>query len=384
VKIAVPKETGRGELRVALVPESVKKLVKAGFAVAVESGAGTQASFSDEAYKEAGATIERDPAQLLGDAEFVLKVNPPAAADGRNEVQWMKPGTLVLASLMPLRNLAAVRALADRRLTSFSTDAIPRISRAQAMDTLSSMANIAGYKGVLIGAENLSKYFPMLMTAAGMVPPAKVFVIGAAVAGLQAIATAKRLGATVFATDVRPEVKEQIESVGGKYVGIELKESASAGGGYAKELSEEDKARQRQMLVEQCAQVDVVITTALIGGTFAPKLINRDIVNRMKPGSVIVDLAADGGGNCELSKPGETVVENGVTIIAPLNLAATMPTHASLLFSRNLTAFLLAFAKDGKFELDLSDEIQQGALITHEGQVTNARTKEALDKSAGR
>jgi NAD(P) transhydrogenase subunit alpha len=213
------------------------------------------------------------------------------------------------------------------------------------------------------------------------VPPAKVFVIGAAVAGLQAIATAKRLGANVFATDVRPEVKEQIESVGGKYVGIELKESASAGGGYAKELSEEDKARQRELLADQCAQVDVVITTALIGGTFAPKLLTREIVARMKPGSVIVDLAADGGGNCELSKPGETVVENGVTIIAPLNLAATMPTHASLLFSRNLTAFLLAFAKDGQFQLDLSDEIQQGALITHEGQVKNARTKEALDKS---
>src|SRR5688500_7543569 len=350
MKIGVPKETRPGDERVALVPESAKKLVKAGFSVAVDAGAGTPAFFSDDAYREEGATVERDAGQLLGSSDFVLKVNPPATDGGRNEVAWMRSGTLFLASLMPLRNLEAVRALADRKITSFATDAIPRISRAQAMDTLSSMANIAGYKGVLMGAVELTKYFPVLMTAAGMVPPAKVFVIGAAVAGLQAIATAKRLGANVSATDVRPEVKEQIESVGGKYVGIELKESASAGGGYAKELSEEDKARQREMLADQCAAVDVVITTALIGGTFAPKLLTREIVGRMKPGSVIVDLAADGGGNCELSRPGDTVVENGVTILAPLNLAATMPTHASLLFSRNLTAFLLAFAKDGQFQ----------------------------------
>ena len=381
MKIGVPKETRPGDERVALVPESAKKLVKAGFAVAVEAGAGTPAFFSDDAYREAGATVERDAAQLFGSSDFVLKVNPPASGGGRDEVAWMRPGTLFLASLMPLRNLDAVRALTDRKITSFATDAIPRISRAQAMDTLSSMANIAGYKGVLLGAAQLNKYFPMLMTAAGMVPPAKVFVIGAAVAGLQAIATAKRLGANVSATDVRPEVKEQIESVGGKYVGIELKESASAGGGYAKELSEEDKARQREMLADQCAAVDVVVTTALIGGIFAPKLITREIVQRMKPGSVIVDLAADGGGNCELSRPGDTVVENGVTILAPLNLAATMPTHASLLFSRNLTAFLLAFAKDGAFQLDLADEIQQGSLITHEGEVKHGRTKEALEKA---
>jgi NAD(P) transhydrogenase subunit alpha len=223
----------------------------------------------------------------------------------------------------------------------------------------------------------------MLTTAAGMVFPAKVFVIGAAVAGLQAIATAKRLGATVTATDVRPEVKEQIESVGGKYVGIELKESASAGGGYAKELSEEDKERQRVMLADQCAIADVVITTALIGGVFAPKLVTAEIVKRMQPGAVLVDLAADGGGNCELSKPGQTVIEHGVKIMAPLNLASTMPTHASLLFSRNLTAFLLAFTKDKAFALDLADDIQKGCIITHEGEITHGRTKEALDKLSG-
>jgi NAD(P) transhydrogenase subunit alpha len=293
---------------------------------------------------------------------------------------------MLLASLMSLRNLDAVRALAAARVTAFSTDAIPRISRAQAMDTLSSMANIAGYKGVLLAAAELNKYFPMFMTAAGMVFPAKVFVIGAAVAGLQAIATARRLGANVTATDVRPEVKEQIESVGAKYVGIELKQDAAAGGGYAKELSAEDKARQAALLAEQCALSDVVITTALIGGVFAPKLVSADIVKKMRAGSVIVDLAADGGGNCELSRPGETVVQHGVTILAPLNLAATMPTHASLLFSRNLTAFLLAFTKDKSFRLDLADEIQQGALITHEGEVRNQRTRDALNagQSAGR
>ncbi len=248
------------------------------------------------------------PRALFGSADLLLKVTPPALpASGRDEAAWLRPGAIYLGSLMPLRNLAAVRALAARKVTAFSTDAIPRTTRAQSMDTLSSMASIAGYKGVLLAASQLNRYFPMLTTAAGMVFPAKVFVIGAAVAGLQAIATARRLGANVLATDVRPEVKEQIESVGAKYVGIELKESAAAGGGYAKELSEEDRDRQRQLLAEQCAQSDVVITTALIGGVFAPKLLTAAMVQSMKPGSIIVDLAADGGGNCELSRPGETV-----------------------------------------------------------------------------
>jgi NAD(P) transhydrogenase subunit alpha len=281
---------------------------------------------------------------------------------------------------MPLRNLRAVRALAERQVTAFSTDAIPRTTRAQSMDTLSSMANVAGYKGVLLAAIHLPKYFPMLMTAAGMVRPARVFVVGAAVAGLQAIATARRLGAHVVATDVRPEVKEQIESVGAKYVGIELTADASAGGGYAKELSDQDKARQRELLAEQVAQADVVITTALIGGVFAPRLVTADMVRAMRPGAVLVDLAADGGGNCELSKPGETVTVGGVTIIAPLSLAATMPADASLLFSRNLTAFIQAFTKDKAFQIDLNDDIQQGALITHAGEVKHARVGEALAK----
>jgi NAD(P) transhydrogenase subunit alpha len=383
MRIAVPKESAPRELRVALVPESCKKLIQAGYQISVESGAGTAAGLPDSTYREVGAGIETDGRNLLGAADLVLRVNPPPVnGSGQDQTTWMRPGTVLLGSLMPLRNLAVVRALAAARITAFSTDAIPRTTRAQSMDTLSSMANIAGYKGALLAAAELPKYFPMLMTAAGMVRPARVFVIGAAVAGLQAIATARRLGATVSATDVRPEVKEQIESVGGKYVGIELKESAAAGGGYAKELSEDDRRRQRELLAEQCAQADAVITTALIGGVFAPKLISADIVRSMKPGSVIVDLAADGGGNCELSRPGETVRVGGVTILAPLNLPATMPSDASLLFSRNLTAFVQAFTADKAFKLDLNDDIQQGALITHDGAVTHARTREALQKES--
>jgi NAD(P) transhydrogenase subunit alpha len=383
MRIGVPKETAPGERRVALVPESAKKLIKAGYEVAIETGAGDAAGYPDGGYREVGAAVETDAAALLGAADIVLKVGPPTTAlSGRDEIGPMRPGAIYVGSLMPLRNPEIAGAMARRRITAFSTDAIPRTTRAQAMDTLSSMANIAGYKGVLLAAVELNKYFPMLMTAAGMVPPAKVFVVGAGVAGLQAIATAKRLGANVTATDVRPEVKEQIESVGGKYVGIELTQEASAGGGYAKELSEADKARQRELMAAQVAQSDVVITTALIGGVFAPKLISGEMVRSMRPGTVIVDLAADGGGNCELSRPGDTARVGGVTVLAPLNLPASMPLHASLLFSRNLTAFVQAFTKDKTFQLDFTDDIQQGAVITHEGEVRHARTRDALQKGA--
>lgn len=379
MKLVVPREAAPGETRVALVPETVKKLIAAGFSVSVESGAGLTALFSDDAYRAAGATIVNDPEALFSGGDMILKVGAPGLPDSdRPEVSWMRPGAMLLTSLMPTRNLDAVRALAERGVTSFSTDAIPRTTRAQAMDTLSSMANIAGYKGVLLGAVELPRYFPMFMTAAGTIFPAKVFVIGAGVAGLQAIATAKRLGAHVFATDVRPEVKEQIESVGAKYVGIELKQSANAGGGYATELTAEDKARQAEMLAQQCAISDVVVTTALIGGVFAPKLISAAIVKSMKPGAVIVDLAADGGGNCELSRPGRTVIEHGVKIVAPLNIAATVPTDASVLWSRNLFNFLTAFWKDKAFKLDLNDDILKGCLITHEGRVVHERTLKTL------
>jgi H+-translocating NAD(P) transhydrogenase subunit alpha len=380
MRIGVPKETAPGERRVALVPESCKKLKQAGYEIAVEAGAGRAAGYPDAAYGELGVALEPDPAALLGSADVVLKVGPPSIEPGRAEVDWMRQGAVYVGSLMPLRHFGAVRALAARGVTAFATDAIPRTTRAQSMDTLSSMANIAGYRGVLLAAVALDKYFPMFMTAAGMVPPARVFVIGAGVAGLQAIATAKRLGANVTATDVRPEVKEQIESVGGKYVGIELKDSAAGGGGYAKELSEADRARQREILAAQVAQSDVVLTTALIGGVFAPRLVTTEMVRTMRPGAVIVDLAADGGGNCEVSRPGETVTVGGVHVLAPLNVPASMPLHASLLFSRNLTAFLQAFTHEGAFRLDPNDDIQQGALITHAGEVRHARTREALAK----
>jgi len=377
MRIGVPKETAAGERRVALVPESCKKLVQAGYEIAIESHAGADAGFPDAAYRDVGVSVESDRSAVVGLADLVLMVTAP----DRDAIALMRPGTIYVGSLMPLRHLEAVRALAAGRITAFATDAVPRTTRAQAMDTLSSMANIGGYKGVLLAAAELNRYFPMLTTAAGMVFPAKVFVIGAGVAGLQAIATARRLGANVVATDVRPEVKEQIESVGAKYVGIELAESAAAGGGYAKELSADDRRRQSELLAQECAQSDVVITTALIGGVFAPRLISADTVKTMKPGSVIVDLGADGGGNCELSKPGETVHAGGVTVLAPLNLPATMPFHASLLFSRNLTAFVQAFTKDKAFQLDLGDEIQQGAVITHDGEVKHGRTLEALQKA---
>ncbi len=382
MKLAVPKEVAKGETRVALVPESVKKLTAAGFTIFVEKGAGSGAYLLDEAYAAAGATLVSDPAQLLGEADMVLKVRAPSIDETRNEVAMMRPGAMLLTGLMPARHLDVVKALAERSVTSFSTDAIPRTTRAQAMDTLSSMANIAGYRGAQWAAVELNRYCPMLMTAAGTILPAKFFVIGAGVAGLQAIATAKRMGAQVWATDVRPEVKEQIESVGAKYVGIELKESAQAGGGYAKELSAEDKARQQEMLAAQCVISDAIVTTALIGGVFAPKLITAEMVRKMKPGSVIVDLAAEGGGNCELSKPGQTVIEHGVKIVAPLNIPSTMATDASTLWSRNLLNFLMAFWKDKAFNLDLNDEILKGAIITHKGEVMHAKTKGQLDAAA--
>ena len=378
MKIAVVRESRPGERRVALVPESCEKLRRNGFDVAIESDAGGPAGYDDDAYRSVDVTVESDTQALVQSADILLTVNPPANRDGRTVIDWIEPRTIVVGSLMPLRHVRQMEVLAKRGACAFSTDSIPRTTRAQAMDTLSSMSSISGYKGVLLAAVALPKYLPMLSSAAGTVFPAKVFVIGAAVAGLQALATAKRLGATVSATDVRPEVQEQIESVGARYVGVELEDDASAGGGYAGELSEEDQARQREMLVDELAKSDVVITTALIGGVFAPRIITRDMVRSMHPGSIIVDLAADGGGNCEASVPGETVEVAGVRIMAPLNLPATVPEHASLLFSRNLANFIEAFSTDGTFEVDTVDEIQAGCLITRDGEVVHVRTRDAL------
>jgi NAD(P) transhydrogenase subunit alpha len=380
MQVAVPRETLEGERRVALVPESCKKLAKAGIQVAVECGAGERSYSSDDAYREAGATLEADRNALLAAADFLLKVQPPTL----EEIDALKPGAMLLTTLTPTLNLAVVKRLRDHRVTAFSTAQIPRITRAQGMDTLSSMASIAGYKAVLIAANELSKYFPMFMTAAGTVLPAKVFVIGAGVAGLQAIATARRLGAAVEATDTRPAVKTEIESLGAKFVGAETAEQAQDAGGYAKELSADFYRKQAELIAQRCAISDVVITTALIGGVTAPRLITADMVAKMKPGSVIVDLAAPAGGNCELTEPGKTVVKHGVTIAAPTNLPSEMAFHGSLLYSRNLTAFVLAFWKDGAFKLDLSDDILKGAAITHDGAVVHGPTVKALEQESAR
>jgi H+-translocating NAD(P) transhydrogenase subunit alpha len=378
MKIAVPKETRMGERRVGLVPESVKKLVGKGVEVAVESGAGAEGFFADELYRQAGAAVQSGPAGLLEGADLVCKVLPPTEP----EVGHLREGAMLLSTLIPARNPEVVRALAARKITAFSTDSIPRITRAQSMDTLSSMASLAGYKAVLMAANELVKYFPMFMTAAGTIFPAKVFVIGAGVAGLQAIATAKRLGASITATDTRKAVAEQIQSLGAKFVGVDSAEDAQTASGYAKELSQEFFRKQAELIGQQCAASDVVITTALIGGVKAPKLISAEVVRRMQPGAVIVDLAAEGGGNCELSKPGETVVEQGVKIIAPLNLPSSMPRDASTLFSRNLTTFILAFwqEKEKAFNLDRNDDIIKGAMITHAGEVVHGPTRDLLAK----
>jgi NAD(P) transhydrogenase subunit alpha len=381
VKIAVPKETQPLERRVALDPDACRRLVRAGLEVQVEAGAGAAACFPDQAFAEAGAALVQDPDRLVAAADCLLKVQAPGfRADGSFEAEGLRPGTLLLGSLFPTRHPEAMARLAQGRITAFSTDCIPRSTRAQGMDTLSSMANLVGYKGALLAAQELPKVFPMFMTAAGTLHQARVFVIGAGVAGLQAIATARRLGASVTATDVRPEAREQIESVGAKYIGLDLGPGAQGQGGYAAALSAEDRARQAQLLAEHCAQVDAVITTALIGGVTAPVLLDEAILRTMRPGSVVVDLGADGGGNCTLSSLGGRVETEGVTILAPLNLAATMPVHASQLFGRNLVNFLLAYwePEAGRFDLDWEDGLLKACAITHAGQLLHGPTREAL------
>lgn len=379
MKIAVPKEARADERRVALVPESCKKLKGKGIDVTIEAGAGTDAFFADAAYEAVGASIETDRASLLGGADFVLMVNPPSI----EQIEQMREGCMLLTTLTPTRNVDVIRKLVEKKISAFSTDCIPRTTRAQSMDTLSSMANIAGYKAVLIAAHESPKYFPMFMTAAGTIFAAKCFVIGAGVAGLQAIATARRLGANVVATDTRAAVAEQIQSLGAKFVGVESQEDAQTEGGYAKELSKDFYEKQAKLIGEQCAANDVVITTALIGGVKAPKLITAEMVRGMQAGSVIVDLAATAGGNCELTRPGEMVIEHGVKIAAPLNLPSDMPIHGSTLYSRNLTTFVLEFWKDDKFNLDLEDEIIAGALVAHEGQVRHEPTQKSLEGNEG-
>jgi NAD(P) transhydrogenase subunit alpha len=375
MKVAVPKEIGPGERRVALTPDAASTLVKSGLVVLVEKGAGAGAFHSDAAFEAAGARIVADAAALYGQADVVLKVQKPTIA----EVDLLRQGTVLVSFLQALTSPDLVQRLAARGITSFGMEGIPRISRAQKMDALSSQANIAGYKSVLIAAESLPKFFPMLMTAAGTVFAARVLVIGAGVAGLQAIATARRLGAQVWGYDVRPAVKEQIHSLGARCLDFDLGlKDTEDKGGYARALSEEASRRQQQMLGEKTREFDVVITTALVPGRAAPRLVTKQTVAAMRPGSVIIDLAAEAGGNCELTVPDSVVVEHGVTIHGPTNLPATMPAHASQLYARNVTEFLREFVKDGALLLNFEDEIVAGTCVTHNGDVVSEAVKAAL------
>jgi NAD(P) transhydrogenase subunit alpha len=375
MKIAVPRETVPGERRVALIPEAAATLVKAGLEVLVEAGAGAGAFHADAAFEKAGARVVPDAATLYGQADVVLKVQKPTL----EEADRLREGSVLVAFLQALGSPDLVQRLAARRITSFGMEQVPRISRAQKMDALSSQANIAGYKAVLIAAESLAKFFPMLMTAAGTVFAARVLVIGAGVAGLQAIATARRLGAQVWGYDVRAAVKEQVESLGAKFLAFDLGiADAEDKGGYAKALSPEAARRQQEMLAEKTKDFDVVVTTALVPGRPAPRLVNKDTVAGMRPGSVIVDLAAEAGGNCELTEADQVVVKHGVTIHGPTNLPATMPVHASQLYARNVTELLNELVKKGALTIDLTDEVVKGACVTHDGAIVNDAVKAAM------
>jgi NAD(P) transhydrogenase subunit alpha len=371
MRIGVVRETTPGERRVALVPETVGRLAKSGNELIVERGAGEASSFPDRMYTEAGATIGD-----AWDGELVLKVAKPSD----EELARLRAGAVLVAFLQPLTNHDLVRELARRHVTALSMDAIPRITRAQPMDALSSQATVAGYKAVLLAAAALPKFFPMLTTAAGTIPPAKAFVIGAGVAGLQAIATARRLGAVVEAFDTRPVVKEQVQSLGAKFLEVDLGETGEGTGGYAKELSEEAHQREVQLLANAVKENDIVITTAAIPGRPAPKLITADMVRSMKPGSVIVDLAAETGGNTELTQAGKVVDVDGVRIDGTINLPSTMPYHASQMYSRNIQSLLgLMINREGKFNLDMNDDVIKGTVITKDGEIVHEATRKAIE-----
>lgn len=379
--VGVPLESYRHERRVALVPAFVPTLAKAGLEVLVEQGAGENAGFPDAAYEEQGARLAPDRTQLFSSADFLVQVHGLGANPviGHTDLELLRSGQVLVGLLNPLGAPKAVRELAARGITAFALELLPRISRAQPMDALTSMATVAGYKAVLLAAGALKKMFPMMITAAGTITPARVFVVGAGVAGLQAIATSRRLGAVVQAYDVRPAVKEQVESLGAKFLELGLEtEEAEASGGYAKAMGEEFYRRQIEMMRQVVAESDVVITTAAVPGKKAPILLTEEMVQVMRPGSVIVDLAAEGGGNCELTRPGETVEVHGVTILGPINLPSTIPYHASQMYAKNLTAFLLNLVKDGELRLNLEDPIIWDTLLTHQGEVVNPQVRELL------
>jgi H+-translocating NAD(P) transhydrogenase subunit alpha len=361
ITVGVPRETAAGERRVALVPDSVTRLGEA-VEVLVEAGAGSAAGFSDAAYEESGARVVAvDDAYA---ADLICKVQRPSTA----ELDRLRSGSALVGFLQPLVNGDLVHALADRRVTSFSMDAIPRVTRAQPMDALSSQATVAGYKGALLAAASIGRFFPMLTTAAGTIPPARVLVLGAGVAGLQAIATARRLGAVVAGYDVRPVVKEQVESLGASFLELDV-EGAEGVGGYAVALAQDEQERQRELLALHVADSDAVIATALVPGRPAPLLVTEDAVRRMRPGSVVVDLAAEMGGNCAVTEPGATITHEGVTVIGETNLPSTMPLHASQMYSRNVASFLGVLVRDGELVFDFEDEIVRETCVTHEGQV---------------
>ena len=366
--VAVPSERGPGERRVALTPDAVPRLGGRGLTVLLEPGAGDAAALPDDAYREAGAEIAGGADDLYGRADIVVRIGKVEPED----IAPLRSGTALVGYLQPLTRPDIVAALTDAGVTAFAMEAIPRVTRAQRMDSLSSQATVAGYRSVILAADALPKFFPMLMTAAGTVAPAKVLVLGAGVAGLQAIATARRLGAVVSAFDTRAVVREQVQSLGASFVELEMEVGeAQDARGYATVLSESQQEEQQRLLERHIADSDVVITTALVPGRPAPRLIPADAVEAMRPGSVIVDLAAETGGNCELTEPGETVVRHGVTIIGELNLPSGMPLHASQMYARNLQAVLEHLVVDGALHLDFEDEITADAVITHEGRVTS-------------
>ncbi|RMG52490.1 MAG: Re/Si-specific NAD(P)(+) transhydrogenase subunit alpha [Acidobacteria bacterium] len=385
MKIGIPKEIVEGETRVALIPSLVPTLTKLEHDVMVEIGAGAGASFSDAEYEAAGATLIDDVVELYQRADVIFKVRPldwhPKA--NRSEVDLLREGSVLIGFLAPLSHMETIAKLLDKKISAFAMELIPRITRAQSMDALSSMATVTGYKAVLMAADHLGKFFPLLMTAAGTIPPATVLVLGAGVAGLQAIATAKRLGAKVEAFDPRPAVKEQVQSLGAQFIEMEVPEDVETAGGYAKEQSEAFLQKEREVISQRLPKVDVIITTAQVFGKRAPVLITEEMVNLLRPGSIIVDLAAEQGGNCALTKPNEIIEHQGVTIFGPVNLAATIPVHASQMYAKNVVNLFRHLFPSPEKSFDFEDEITRGACVTHNGEIINDMVKEAMKVRTG-
>ena len=382
MKVAVLRETRLGENRVALVSQGVKTLRKAGLEVTIESGAGASSGVSDDEYREAGATVASSPAATVQGAGVVLRVNPPSLSDP-DELSGVEEGAILVSFLNPLGNPELIQRLADRKISSVSMELVPRITRAQSMDALSSQATVAGYKAVLMAADHLPKLLPMLTTAAGTIRPAKALILGAGVAGLQAIATARRLGAVVEAFDVRPAVKEQVESLGATFLEAEQDVTAEGEGGYAKELSKEQHQKELDLIAGAVIDTDIVITTAQIPGREAPLLITEEMVQSMRPGSVIVDMAAESGGNCAVTRSGETVISHGVQVLGPVDLPASIPVHASQMYSKNIVTLLGEFMEEeGGLRLDFDNDVVGPATVTHAGEVRNERVRAVLEGSA--